>query len=80
VSSKFDPHKYHRRSTRVPGYDYSQPDKYFVTIVTHQREYIFGEDVDEEVRLNDYGNRIHNYIQANPLNWHDDAENTINAH
>ncbi len=37
-----------RRTCRLPGYDYSQPGAYFVTIVTHGRALFLG-DVDEGV-------------------------------
>ena len=52
---KFDPQKHHRRSIRLKGYDYSQPGAYFVTIVTWQRECLFGEIVDGVMKLNDFG-------------------------
>ena len=32
-----------RRSTRLEGYDYSQPGGYFVTICTRRKACIFGE-------------------------------------
>lgn len=32
-----------RKSIRIPGYDYSKPGFYFVTIVTHERNPIFGD-------------------------------------
>ena len=35
------PHR--RRSIRLPGYDYSQPGAYFVTICTRGRECVLGE-------------------------------------
>jgi putative transposase len=41
----YDPAVHHRRSIRLPGYDYSTPGAYFVTICTHHREYLFGEIV-----------------------------------
>ncbi len=44
-----------RRSIRLKGYDYSQAGAYFVTIVTWQREFLFGEIVDKEMRLNKIG-------------------------
>jgi REP element-mobilizing transposase RayT len=44
-----------RRSIRLPGYDYSQPGAYFITIVTHGRACLFGEVVDGQMRLNDVG-------------------------
>jgi putative transposase len=36
----------HRRSIRLPGYDYSQPGAYFITIVTYQRQHLFGNITD----------------------------------
>jgi REP-associated tyrosine transposase len=35
----------HRRSVRLPGYDYSQPGAYFVTICTHGAECLFDDPV-----------------------------------
>jgi len=40
---------------RLSGYDYSQAGAYYVTIVTHQRDCLFGEIVNEEMILNDLG-------------------------
>jgi len=51
----YDPQRHHRRSIRLPGYDYTQPGAYFITIVTHQRMPLFGDIVDGEMRLNDAG-------------------------
>ncbi len=53
--SKFDPQKHHRRSIRLPEYDYSQPGAYYVTIVAWQRDCLFGEVVREEMKLNKIG-------------------------
>jgi REP element-mobilizing transposase RayT len=36
-------------------YDYSQPGEYFVTICTKDREGRFGEIVDGDMRMNDFG-------------------------
>jgi putative transposase len=52
---KFDPKIHHRRSIRLQGYDYSQAGGYYVTIVTWQREFLFGEIVNKEMRLNKVG-------------------------
>ena len=52
---KFDPKIHHRRSVRLQGYDYSQAGAYFVTIVAWQREMLFGEIVNGEMILNDFG-------------------------
>ena len=52
---KFDPRIHHRRSIRFKGFDYTQPGAYFVTLVSYQRECLFGEVLDGQVRLNDIG-------------------------
>ena len=49
------PDRHHRRSIRMPGYDYAQPGVYFVTVCTHQQELLFGEVVGEAMVLNDAG-------------------------
>ena len=53
--SKFDPKKHHRRSIRLPEYDYSQPGAYYITIVAWHRECLFGEVVNGEMVLNEVG-------------------------
>ncbi|HEY64384.1 MAG TPA: hypothetical protein G4O02_07405 [Caldilineae bacterium] len=55
---KYDPERHHRRSIRLKGYDYSQPGAYFITIVTQNRECLFGEIMDGQIRLNDAGRMI----------------------
>ncbi len=52
---KFDPQKHHRRSIRLLGYDYSQAGAYYVTIVTYQRDCLFGKIENEEMILSDLG-------------------------
>lgn len=52
---KYNPDNHHRRSTRLNGYDYSQAGAYFVTVCAKDRECVFGDIVDEEMRLNEYG-------------------------
>ena len=51
----YDPIKHHRRSIRLPGYDYSQAGYYFVTICCYQRQCLFGEIVNGKMQLNQYG-------------------------
>ncbi len=55
MPSKFDPKKHHRRSIRLPEYDYSQPGAYYITIVAWHRECLFGTVVNGEMRLNRFG-------------------------
>jgi len=44
-----------RHSIRLQGYDYAQSGAYFVTAVTYQRDALFGEIMDGEMRLNRIG-------------------------
>lgn len=55
MSFKFDAKKHHRRSIRLQEYDYAQTGAYYVTIVAWQRECLFGEVVNREMRLNKFG-------------------------
>lgn len=50
---------HHRRSIRLAGYDYASEGGYFITIVTQGRVCLFGEVVDGEMRLNDFGRIVH---------------------
>lgn len=54
--SSISPH--HRRSIRLPEYDYSSSGAYFVTLVTHLRESILGEIVAGEMAPNIAGEQI----------------------
>ncbi len=51
----YDPERHHRRSIRLPGYDYAQPGAYFVTICTHDGEPLFGDVIDGIMQLNRFG-------------------------
>jgi len=51
----FNQDVHHRRSIRLPGHDYSSDGAYFVTIVTRERELLFGDVIAGEMRLNPYG-------------------------
>jgi putative transposase len=69
MSSKFDPKKHHRRSIRLKGYDYTSAGAYFITIATYQRECLFGEIVDGEMILNDYGRVADEFWRAIPKHF-----------
>ena len=56
---KYNPDKHHRRSIRLQGYDYSQPGIYFITLCTQNRECLFGEILNGEMRLNEFGKIAH---------------------
>jgi len=51
ISNSYPP----RRSIRLPEFDYSQPGAYFVTIVTHDRQPLFGQINDGEISLTEVG-------------------------
>ncbi|MCG2811283.1 MAG: hypothetical protein L6428_07475 [Candidatus Aminicenantes bacterium] len=52
---EFNTEKYHRRSIRLKGYDYSRTGYYFVTICSRERECLFGEVGDSKIILNEMG-------------------------
>jgi putative transposase len=54
----YDPQHHHRRSIRLPGYDYSQPGAYFITICAHDGEPLFGEIIDGIMHLNRFGHVV----------------------
>ena len=47
---------HHRHSIRLKEYDYGQTGAYFVTIVVHGRECLFGEIINGEMRPSQFGN------------------------
>lgn len=53
-----NPRKYNRRSIRLKRYDYSQKGAYFVTVCTRDKECVFGEIIDGEMRLNGTGDMV----------------------
>jgi len=54
----YDPTRHHRRSVRLPTYDYTQPGAYFVTICSQHRECVFGEVVQGQMILNGPGQMV----------------------
>jgi REP element-mobilizing transposase RayT len=55
AKSRYNPQIHHRRSIRLAGYDYTQAGAYFITICTHKRQNLFGDIVNGEMILNEYG-------------------------
>lgn len=51
----FDPQKHHRRSIRLQGYDYARMGAYFVNVCAQNRECLFGDVIEDEMRHNDIG-------------------------
>jgi putative transposase len=51
----YDPDKHHRRSIRLPSWDYRWAGAYFVTLVAHEREVLFGEIADGKLVSSEFG-------------------------
>ena len=47
--------RYHKKPNRRPGYDYSQPGTYFVTLCAEHRQCLFGTVADGVMLSNDVG-------------------------
>ncbi len=74
---KYDPRKHHRpfdaaqgrRSIRLPDHDYSQPGAYFITIVTHHRDCLFGNIVNGQMQLSPMGQIAEEHWRAIPQHF-----------
>ena len=55
MTTEHNSRKHRRKSIRIKGYDYSQAGAYFITICTHNRECLFGEAANGEMRLTRLG-------------------------
>jgi len=44
-----------RKAIRLRDYDYSQAGGYFITICTYNREYLFGQVLNDQMMLNEKG-------------------------
>lgn len=55
----YNPNLHHRRSIRLKGYDYAQAGLYFITICCQDRVCRFGDVVNGEMILNEYGQIAH---------------------
>ena len=69
MTTRYDASRHHRRSIRLPKYDYTQPGGYFVTLCTYQHEALFGEVVDEQMVLNGMGYIARGCWQDIPLHF-----------
>ena len=58
--SKYNPQIHHRRSIRLNGYDYSQAGVYFITICCQDMICRFGNIINNEMELNEFGKTAHN--------------------
>lgn len=44
-----------RKNLRLPQYDYASPGTYFVTVVSYERQFLFGDVVDQKMIVNENG-------------------------
>ena len=58
-------------SLRLPEYDYSQNGAYFVTLVTYQRQHLFGKVIQEEMKLSKIGGIVYTTWLEVPLHFCD---------
>jgi len=58
-----------RRSIRLPGYDYSQPGAYFITVCTHRRALLFGRIKETEMLLHRIGTIVAQCWQRIPQHF-----------
>jgi REP element-mobilizing transposase RayT len=54
----YNPDIHKRQSIRLKGYDYSQSGLYFITICCYQRECFFGNIINSQMILNNFGQLI----------------------
>ncbi|HPG39225.1 MAG TPA: transposase [bacterium] len=66
---KYNPEQHHRHSIRLQGYDYTQPGGYFITLVTQNRECLFGDIDDGKMVLNGFGKIIDSHWQKIPSHF-----------
>jgi putative transposase len=60
---KFNCDEHHRRSIRLRNYDYAQEGAYFITICSRNRECLFGDIVDSQMKLNEPDTMIDNALK-----------------
>ena len=61
---------HHRRSIRLPHYDYAQPGGYFITLCTQNRACLFGDIINGKMVLNDAGIMVEKYGNEIPQHFH----------
>ena len=56
----YNPNIHHRRSIRLPGYDYTNPGAYFITICVQDRACLLGEVTNKVMWLSAFGKMAKN--------------------
>jgi len=68
---KYNPVIHNRKSIRLKGFDYSQNGAYFITIVTQNREEIFGNIDNAKMMLNIFGETIIKWVGELEIKYSD---------
>jgi putative transposase len=56
----YNPNIHHRRSIRLKDYNYAKEGLYFITICCQNKRPIFGQIIEGEMHLNEFGTIAHN--------------------
>jgi len=59
----------HRHSIRLPDYDYSQPGAYYITLITWQRQCLFGEIREQQMFLSGAGQVVWDFWNFLPARY-----------
>lgn len=62
---------HNRHSIRLPGFDYTKPGAYFLTILAHKKEHIFGKVVKGIVELSPVGEIVQEQWEKIPTHFPD---------
>ena len=73
MKQTFGKERHHRRSIRLPGWDYTRPGAYFVTLCTQDRTHLFGRILDGVMQLNEWGETALRCWQAIPHHFSNTA-------
>ena len=65
-----NPDHQHRRSIRLPAFDYRERGAYFVTVCTHERRHLLGEVAGGMLRLNEVGRVVAACWDDLPRHYH----------
>lgn len=63
------PAVHNRHSIRLPGYDYTEPGAYFLTILTHKKENLFGRVIKGVVQLSPIGEIVQEQWEKLPSHF-----------
>jgi len=61
--------KYHRRSIRLKGFDYTNSGWYYITICVRHYECLFGDILDDKVSLSEIGLVAHDCWESIPAHF-----------